>query len=158
LLSRDKANAGVVKIPRPKLPRKELATVESKIGKPIPGFGNVRFEAFEADQIKGKPLLVCFWDIDQRPSRQCIRVLEKQSQTWRDRNVVVLAVHSGTKRGKQVKDWLSKNGPSLTTGTILGDPYETLFAWGARSSPWLVLTDETHVITKAGFSLDVVNK
>jgi len=158
LLSQDKTKAGVFKIPRPKLPRKELTEAESKIGKPIPGFDNVRFEAFEKDQIKGKPLLICFWDFEQRPSRQCIQVLEKQSQTWRDKNVVVLAVHSGSKRGKQVADWLKKNGPSLTAGNIQGDSYDTLFAWGARSSPWLVLTDEKHVIKKAGFNLSDIKR
>ena len=149
LLSPDKAKAGVVKIPRPKLPRKELTAAESKIGKPIPGFDTVRFEAFQKDRIKDKPLLVCFWDMDQRPSRQCIRVLEEQRQTWRDKNVVVLTVHAGTKRGKQVTDWLKKNGPSLTVGAMQGDPYDTLLAWGARGLPWLVLTDEKHVVTKA---------
>lgn len=154
LLSPDRAKAGVVKIPRPKLPKKELASAESKIGKPIPGFGNIRFEAFQKDQIKGKPLLVCFWDMDQRPSRQCIRVLEKQKQALRDKNIVILAVHSGTKRGKQVKDWLTKNGPSLTVGMIQGDPYNTLLAWGAKGLPWLILADEQHIITNAGFSLD----
>jgi hypothetical protein len=158
LLSPDRARAGAVKIPRPKLPRKELTAAESKIGKPIPGFGNIRFSQFKKDQTQVKPLLVCFWDMDQRPSRQYIRVLEKQRQVWRDKNVVVLAVHSGTKRGKQVTDWLRKNGPSLTAATIQGDPYDTLFAWGARSLPWLVLTDEKHVITKAGFSLSDVKE
>lgn len=153
LLSQDKAKAGVVTIHRPKLPRKELTAAESKIGKPIPGFTTVRFEAFQKDQIKDKSLLVCFWDMDQRPSRQCIRVLEKQKKALKNKNIVVLAVHSGTKQGKQVTDWLSKNGPSLTAGTIQGDPYDTLLAWGARSSPWLVLTDEKHVVTKAGFNL-----
>jgi hypothetical protein len=72
---------------------------------------------------------------------------------WRDKNVAVLVIHSGTKQGKQVGDWLNKNGPSLTAGTIQGDPYDTLMAWGARSLPWLVMTDEKHVITKAGFNL-----
>ncbi len=154
LLSSDKAKAGVVKIPRSKLPRKELTAVESKVGKPIPGFDTVRFAAFKKDQIKGKSLLVCFWDMDQRSSRQCIRVLEEQRQIWQDKNVVVLAVHSGEKRGKQVKDWLKKNGPSLTVGMIQGDPYNTLLAWGAKGLPWLILTDEQHIITNAGFSLD----
>jgi len=154
LLSQDKTKAGVVKIPRPKLPKQPLTTAESKVGKAIPGFDNIRFEVFQKNQTKGKPLLVCFWDMDQRPSRQYIRVLEKQKQALRDKNIVILAVHSGTKRGKQVKDWLSKNGPSLTVGMIQGDPYDTLLAWGARGSPWLVLTDEKHIITKAGFSLN----
>jgi len=153
LLSLDKDKAGVVKVPRPKLPRKELTASEPKIGKPIPGFTKIKFEAFEENQIKDKPLLVCFWDMEQRPSRQCIRVLEEQREMWRDKNVAVLVIHSGTKQGKQVGDWLNKYGPSLTAGTIREDPYDTLMAWGARSLPWLVMTDEKHVITKAGFNL-----
>ena len=158
LLSTDKAKAGVLKIPRPKLPRKELAEAESKIGKPIPGFDNIQFEMLEKEQIKGKPLLICFWDFEQRPSRQCIQVLQKQSQMWRDKGVLVLAVHSGTEQAEKAADWITQNGPSLTAGTIQGDPYDTLFAWGARSLPWLALTDEQHVITKAGFSLTTINK
>ncbi len=154
LLSQDKTNAGVVKIPRPKLPKQQLATAESKIGKAIPGFDNIRFEVFQKNQTKDKPLLVCFWDIDQRPSRQYIRILEKQKDVLQDKNIVVLAVHSGTKQEKEVKKWLKKNGPSLTVGMIEGDHYNTLLAWGAKGLPWLILTDEQHIITNAGFSLD----
>jgi hypothetical protein len=151
LLSQDKAKAGVVKI---RLPEQELATVESKIGKSIPGFDNIRFEVFQKNQTKGKPLLVCFWDIDQRPSRQCIRILEKQKDVLQDKNIVVLTVHSGTKQKNEVKKWLKKNALSLTVGMIEGDPYDTLLAWGAKGLPWLILTDEQHIITNAGFSPD----
>lgn len=156
LLSQEKTKAGVVKIPRPKLPRKELTEAESKIGKPIPGFDNIRFETYDKNQIKGRPLLVCFWDFEQRPSRQYIRTLHQQLQTWTDKNIEVLTVHCGGAKASQIKDWLSKNGPALTMGMIQSDPYDTLFAWGARSLPWLVLTDEQHVITKAGFSLNTI--
>lgn len=152
-LCQDKTKAGVVKIPRPKLPKQELATAESKIGKSIPGFDNIRFEVFQKDQAKYKPLLVCFWDIDQRPSRQCIRMLEKQKDVLQDKNIVVLAVHSGTKQEKKAREWLKENGLSLMFGTIEGDPYDTLLAWGAKGLPWLILTDEQHIITNAGFSL-----
>ena len=100
--------------------------------------------------------MVCFWDIDQRPSRQCLRELEKQRQTLQDKNIVVLAVHSDTKPEKEVKQWLNQQNLTLAIGTIEGDPYDTLWAWGAKGIPWLVLTDEKHMITKAGFNLDVL--
>ena len=158
LLSPDKATAGVVKIPRPKLPKKDLATAESKIGKPVPGFDTIRFGTFETEQTKGRQLLVCFWDMDQRPSRQCIRVLQEQSGTSRDKNTVVLVVNAGAKRGKEAEDWLKENGPSLTAGIVKGDPHDTLLAWGARGLPWLVLTDKEHVITKAGFNLGALEQ
>lgn len=153
LLSPDRAKAGVVKIPRPKLPRKELTAAESKVGKPIAGFDSVRFETSQKDKIKGRPLLVCFWDMDQRPSRRHIRALEKQRQALQEKNIVVLTVHSGMKQRQEVEEWLKKNGISLTVGTIERDPYDTLLAWGAKVSPWLILTDEQHIITSEGFGV-----
>jgi len=153
LLSQDKAKAGVVKIPRPKLPKQELSTAELKIGKSIPGFNHIRFDVFQEEQAKNKPLLVCFWDIDQRPSRQCILMLEKQKGVLQDKNIVILAVYSGTKPEKEVRQWLKDNGLSLMFGMVEGDPYDTLLAWGAKGLPWLILTDEQHIVTNAGFSL-----
>lgn len=158
LLSQDKAKAGVVKIPRPEPPRKELSTAESKIGQPIPGFDKIGFEGFQTDQIKGKRLLVCFWDIDQRPSRQCLLELQKQKQSLLDKGIIALAVHSGTKREKEVRQWLAKENISLTVGMIEGDPYDTLLAWGARGTPWLILTDEQHITLKAGFNVDILEQ
>jgi hypothetical protein len=155
-LSQDKAKAGVVKIPRPKPPRQELSTVESKIGKPIPGFDHIQFDKSLKDRAKDRALLVCFWDMDQRPSRQCLRELEKQKRAFLDKNIVILAIHSGTKEEKEVREWLSRENLSLMVGMIEGDPYDTLFAWGVRGTPWLVLTDEKHIITKAGFNLNVI--
>jgi len=119
----------------------------------MPGFDNIRFEALRMDQIKDKPLLVCFWDIDQRPSRQCIRMLEKQREVLRGKNIVVLAVHSGTKNEKEVREWLKKNGLLLTVGIIEGDPHGTLLAWGAKGLPWLLRTDKQHIVKSEGFSL-----
>jgi len=158
MLSQDKAKAGIVKIPRPQPPRLELVDAESKLGKPIPNFDNIKFQNFQIDQAKGKPLLVCFWDMDQRPSRQCLQELEKQSQSLREKGIVVLAVHSGTKEQKEVNEWLTKENLSLKTGAIQGDPHENLLAWGVKGTPWLVLTDDQHIITKAGFNLDILEK
>ena len=154
LLSPDRATAGVVKIPRPKLPRKELATAESRVGKSVPGFDNIRFEGFQEDKTGNRPLLVCFWDMDQRPCRQCIRDLERQNKPLKDKNIVVLTVHSGTRDENQVRQWLKKNAPSLAVGIIQGDPHDTLLAWGAKASPWLIVTDEKHIITSEGSSLN----
>jgi hypothetical protein len=150
-LSKDKSKAGVVKIPRPNPPKKELAEAESKVGKSIPGFDNIKFETFQQEQAQNKPLLICFWDMDQRPSRQYVQMLEQQKDTLQNKNISVLIIHAGTKEEKQVRQWLKENNISIVCGTIEGDPYEILLAWGARGMPWLVLTDEKHIITKAGF-------
>lgn len=158
LLSQDKAKAGVVKIPKPQEPRLELPDAESKLGQPIPGFDKIKFQDFQTDQAKDKALLVCFWDMDQRPSRQYLRELGKQSQSLREKGILLLAVHSGTKQQEEVGEWLTKEGLSLVLGIIEGDLHETLLAWGAKGTPWLVLTDGQHIITNEGFSLDVLQK
>lgn len=154
LLSQDKSKAGIIRIPRPKPPRQELTTAESKIGKPIPGFDKILFEISPDNQIKGKPLLICFWDIDQRSSRQYIRDLEEQKEALQEKNIAILIVYSGTRQKKEVEQWLKKSHISLEAGIIEGDPYDTLLAWGARALPWFVLTDDKHIITNEGFSIN----
>ncbi|MCP4453753.1 MAG: hypothetical protein GY809_20015 [Planctomycetes bacterium] len=154
LLRRDKAKAGVVEIPCPKLPRKELSDAKSKLEETIPGLYNVRFDGFNTERTREKPLLICFWDMDQRPSRQCIQTLQNKKGLWQNKDRVVIAIHAGVKQEKQVRQWLTKQGISVPVGTVEGDPYDTLFAWGARSMPWLLLTDEEHIIIREGFSLN----
>jgi hypothetical protein len=154
LLSQDKSKAGVVRIPRPEAPKKELPAAQSRLGRPIPGFEGIRFEAFQADQAKGKPLLVCFWDIDQRASRRCLQTLHEHKDELRDRNLIVLTIHCGTQPPEQISSWLREEKISLTIGRIEADPHDTLLAWGAKGMPWLVLTDERHTITNEGFGLE----
>lgn len=154
LLSQDKSKAGVVKIPRPKLPKKELAAAESRLGKLIPSFDGIRFTAFHPDQAEGKPLLVCFWDIDQRASRQCLQAIQEHKDVLHNRGLVVLGVHGGTQPEEQMRDWLKRNEVSLPVGTIEGDSHDILLNWGAKGMPWLILTDDRHVVTREGFGFD----
>ncbi len=154
LLSQDRSKAGVVKILRPRAPEKELAAAESRLGQSIPGFQNIRFEAFRTDQTKDKALLVCFWDVDQRSSRQCIQALHQRKNALQAKGLVVLAIHCGSQGQGQVSDWLRKNEISLTRGTIEDDSHDVLLAWGVRGTPWMILTDEQHTVTKEGFGLE----
>ncbi len=157
LLSPDKTTAGVVKIPRPQAPKQELATAGSRVGKPIPGFEHIRFEEFQPEQAKDKSLLICFWDLEERPSRQCMQTLARQKDDLLKKNTIVLAIHCGT-QNEAARDWLRKNGISVAFGMMDGDPHDVLLAWGARGTPWLILTDQRHVVTKEGFSLEQLEK
>ncbi len=157
-LSLDKSKAGVVKIPRPVPPKQELSTAESKVGKQIPGFETINLSTVQPEQVKDKPLLVCFWDMDQRPSRQYILDLEKNKETLQNKDFRILIVHAGTKAETEVNKWIQENKISFASGIVEGEPYDTLLKWGARGLPWLVLTDEQHMITKAGFGIDELLK
>jgi len=154
LLCQDKSKAGEVRIPRPQVPKTELPAAEPRVGKPIPGFENLRFNASAIDQMRDKPLLVCFWDVDQRSSRQCLQVLQQRKDVLRAKGLVVLAIHCGSQGQERVSGWLEKNHISLTTGTAEGDLHDLLLSWGVRGTPWLILTDEQHVVTNEGFSLE----
>lgn len=42
---------------------------------------------------------------------------------------------------------------SRVVGMVEGDPEKIHFAWSVRSLPWLILTDQEHVVGSNGFSL-----
>ena len=41
---------------------------------------------------------------------------------------------------------------------IQADEEKTRFAWGVRSLPWLILTDNRHVVIAAGFRLSELDE
>ena len=57
-----------------------------------------------------------------------------------------------------MREFLKENNISIATGTIDGEPYDTLLAWGARGLPWLVLTNKQHIITAEGFNPDELSE
>jgi hypothetical protein len=154
LLSTDKAKAGVVRIPRPELPRPALASAEPRVGRPIPGFQAMHFDEFDVKHTAGRPLAICFWDVEQRSSRQCVRALQKHEDELRERGVAILAIHINPDRQHRAVDWLEQNHITLTSGMIQGDVHETRLSWGAKGSPWLILTNTEHIVTKEGFRLE----
>jgi len=41
---------------------------------------------------------------------------------------------------------------------VEGDEEKTRFTWGVRSLPWLILTDQEHIVRSNGFSLGELNE
>ena len=127
LLSQDKAKAGIVKIPRPKAPLPEPITAKSKIGKAVPDFDKIRFIEFDKAAIKDKPLLVCFWDKGQRPSRHCIRELAKQAEQLKEKGVVIISVQASKVDAAKMNEWVKKYNLPFPVGMIEGDKEKTKF-------------------------------
>ena len=46
----------------------------------------------------------------------------------------------------------------LDSGMIQGDEEKTMFAWGVRSLPWLILTDKQHIVRMQGLSINELNE
>ena len=125
----------------------------SLIGKPLPDLENITID-FSPEQAQDKMLTICFWDMNQRPSRNCIIQLSKKLQELRERDVVVFTVHALKIEQKKLDDWVRDNEIDLSVGFIADQEKKVLFNWGVKSLPWLVLTDMNHIVTAEGFNLD----
>lgn len=126
-------------------------------GKSLP-----RFEAmditFTTEEIKDKKLLICFFDMDQRPSRNCILQLNTRAQELRAKDVVIVAVQASKIEQAMLDEWIKENDVTFPVGMIQGDSEKIRFTWGVKSLPWLILTDKKNIVTAEGFSLDELDE
>jgi len=127
--------------------------IESIINKPLPSFDGIQTD-FTIDQAKGLMILVCFFDMNQRPSRNCIMELAKQAEHLKQKGVSILAVQAAQAEESALKECVKKSNIPFPVGAITADTEKTRFTWGVRSLPWLILTDRKHVVRTEGFSLN----
>jgi len=129
----------------------------SLVNKPLPAFDNI-YVNFPAEQSKDKRVLICFWDIEQWPSRNLIIELTKQVQKLTENNVVVLLIHTSEISQDEIEKWTKEYNIPFISGRIIRDYDRTMFNWSVRVRPWLVLTDKNHVITAEGFSINELDE
>ncbi|MBN2589649.1 MAG: sigma-70 family RNA polymerase sigma factor [Sedimentisphaerales bacterium] len=123
----------------------------SLIGKNILQFDEIKIDLDE-NKIKDKYLLLCFFDIEQRPSRSALIELNKKLLELKIQNVVVAAVQVSILEDDLLNEWLEENDITFQVGKFQGRD-ETLSNWGVTAQPWLILTDKNHVVTDEGFSI-----
>lgn len=111
----------------------------------------------DSAKLEEKPILVCFWDMQQRPSRHCITQLGKQAEQLKARGVAVIAVQASEIDRNTLDEWVEKSNIPFPVGMIQGDEQETRFAWGVMSLPWLVLTDRQHIVRAQGFGIGTLD-
>ncbi len=128
-------------------------TLPSLVGKPLPDFKNIKTD-LSSEQLKDKRVLVCFWDIEQRPSRHCVTELAKEAEILKQKNIVVVLIHLSKIEKEKLDEWLKQNNISFYVGINEAEELKTKFTWGIKSLPWLILTDENHIITDEGFSIN----
>jgi hypothetical protein len=107
---------------------------------------------------EGKMVLVCFWDMGQRPSRNCLTQLAAQASQLGQKGVVVIPVHAAKAEEGALSQWLETNKLPFKVGSISGDIEKTKFAWGVASLPHLILTDKKHVVVAEDFGLGDLDK
>ncbi|HCO96903.1 MAG TPA: hypothetical protein DIU00_23695 [Phycisphaerales bacterium] len=126
-------------------------------GKPLPSFDRI-MTGSDPEGAAGKMLLVCFWDMNQRPSRNCIVQLTKQAEQLKQEGVDVVTVQASKVDEKALNEWVKKNNIPFPAGMVQGDIEKIRFAWGVRSLPWLILTDGEHLVCSEGFSVNELDE
>jgi hypothetical protein len=105
------------------------------------------------EQTKDSRMLVCFWDIQQRPSRHCLKSLAEKAGNLAEKDITVLCVHTGKVDEAELNEWMNNYNVPFAAKTITQEAEKTRFAWGVKSLPWLILTDHKHIVEANGFSL-----
>jgi hypothetical protein len=109
--------------------------------------------AFDMNQAEGKALLICFWDMNQRPSRNCMVQLAEQAEQLKEEGLVVVAIQASKVDKNELDDWVKTTNVPFSVGMIQDNEEKTRSAWGVKSLPWLILTDDEHVVRAEGFAL-----
>ncbi len=126
--------------------------IPSLLGKTLPDLKDISV-VFSPSQQRGKAILMCFWDMNQRPSRNCVVQLAGRAEELAQKGVTIVSIHASETDEKTLDTWVTDADIPFPVGTIPADHEQTRFAWGVRSLPWLILTDKSHVIRAEGFRL-----
>ena len=121
-------------------------------GRPLPDLAAMGLNA-EATPA-GKPMLLCLFDLGQRPSRQFLRRLAEHHDSLRQKGITVLAVQAAVTTAEALKEWKDANPMSFPVGRVAERADKTQWASDVESLPWLILTDKAHLVTAEGFALD----
>jgi protocatechuate 3,4-dioxygenase beta subunit len=121
-------------------------------GKPLPDLASVELggDAVPA----GKPLLLCLFDIEQRPSRRFVKQLADQHDALRLKGLTVLGLQAAVATADSFKEWKDGNPVPFPVGRLAEKADKTKWASEVESLPWLILIDGDRRVTAEGFPLD----
>ncbi|MBN2590963.1 MAG: redoxin domain-containing protein [Sedimentisphaerales bacterium] len=123
----------------------------SLVGKSLP---DLKYFGTESQpDINNKKVLVCFFDLEQRPSRNLIQELNKKAQDIKEKGIEIIAINTSKIEREYLDNWLIENNVDFPVGINKENIEQTKFNWGVKALPWLILTDKEHVVTDEGFAV-----
>ena len=122
----------------------------SLVGKPLREAGGLGEFGIELAGDPNGMLVVCFCDMNQRPSRHVVRELVGQVDELAGMGVTIVAVQAeGMERGK-LDEWVGKLKVPFVVGMIDKDAEKVREKWGVQRLPWLVVVDGDGVVAGEG--------
>ena len=122
------------------------------IDRALPDFKGIKINLVDG-QTKEKMMLICFFDMNQRPSRNYITQLANQVEILEQKGISLAAVQAVRMDENALSKWISENNISFPVGMIQNNEECVRFDWAVCSLPWLILTDRKHVVTAEGFNI-----
>ena len=121
-------------------------------GSPLPDLATVNLTGSATPS--GKPVLLCLFDVSQRPSRHVVHQLEEQATALRQQGVTVLGVQAAVASDETFNEWKNANPVSFPIGRVAEKSEKSKWATGVPALPWLILTDADHRVIAEGFAFD----
>jgi len=137
---------------RPGLYSLVIAPGDWLTGKPLPSLEGFSIQPAGAIA-PGKPVAVCFCDLQQRPSRHAVTELADRASRWKQRGLAVVLIIPGGRIGDASTDWLKRHKVPFAVGRLPADPAAAKRAqaqWGVTALPHITLTDDKHIVTAEG--------
>jgi hypothetical protein len=125
---------------------------KSLIGKPLPDLKEM--VDLKPEQVQGKLILLCLFDVEQRPSRHWMATLAKQAGEFEQKGVVVVVLQAARVDEQALKAWSTKQDIRFAVGRIPDDAEKTCSLWGVKSLPWLILADRENKVVAEGFPVE----
>jgi len=129
--------------------------IKPLLGKSLPDWKELI--DLKPEQVQNKRLLFCFFDFQQRPSRNTILQMSRQAGSLVQKGIVIAAVQASKIESDKLQAWAKDNNLPFPVGTITGDTETTRTTWGVKALPWLILTDSKHIVATEGFGIDELN-
>jgi hypothetical protein len=129
----------------------------SLTGKPLPDLKDLKIDLSPTDT-DDKMMLVCFFDMEQRPSRHYIIQLAKLAEKLKSKDITIVAIQASKVDENTLKEWIQKYNIPFSVGIVQDDIEKTRFNWGVNSLPWLILTNQQHIIRAEGFKLSELDE
>lgn len=110
------------------------------------------------ERISTKPVLLCFWEVNQADSQSRVRELALRADDFKQRGIGILLVETHPANRDKAAEWVKTNQIPFVSGALpLPDEKhptsERLAEWRIDRVPWLILANAEQTIVAEGFDL-----
>lgn len=118
-------------------------------GRPLPDLTDFKLSA-KAVPV-GKSVLLCLFDVGQRPSRYFIGQLNEKAAALTQKDVSTIGIQATVTSDETFNEWKNASPVSFSVGRVTDKSEKTKWASTVTTFPWLILADANHQVIEEGF-------